>query len=292
MAFLAVARTGTLTDASDHLGLTQPSVTKRIANMEAELNAQLFVRHRRGMTLTAAGEVFLKRASQVEAMFRQASEEVSAVSASGLSVLRVGAGPLFHLNCVARLFARLKLRFPNLRLELTTDTKSSIGQMLSEGELDIYMGIIPPEQLDDSHMVKYVTTVEHGIVVRSDNPYAKQKRIDPSLLENYNWVIFAVDPETERTLREYCVPKAEIAPTIDVRTTSFATGLQLVRQGQFVMSAPLQLAQRIQHESLVIRPTEQGMPKRQAGIYFRESSTRFGAIQETLDFFEESNFEF
>ncbi len=285
-AFLAVARHGTLTDASDHLGLTQPSVTKRIANLEQELGADLFERHRRGMSLTAAGEVFLQRARKIEREYRQSREEVAAIGSAGLTVLRVGAGPLFHFRYVSELFAELKTDYPNLRLELTTDTKYPIGQLLSEGVLDVYMGVIPPEHLDDTIFVRYITQVEHGIVVRSDDPHARLDRIDPAGLKGYSWVIFAVDPETERTIRKYCLPKTALAPTIDVRTTSFATGLQLVQEGTFVMSAPLQLAQRIENEGLVVRPTLQGMPHRPAGLYVRKSAMGFGVIKSILDFFE------
>ena len=57
-AFLAVAKTENLTKASDHLGLTQPSITKRIANLEEEFGTPLFDRHRRGMALTPAGKLF------------------------------------------------------------------------------------------------------------------------------------------------------------------------------------------------------------------------------------------
>ena len=55
-------------------------------------------------------------------------------------------------------------------------------------------------------------------------------------------MIFAIDLETEDHIRKYSVP--EMAG-IDIRTSSFATGLQLVKDGGFVMSAPLQLAARI-----------------------------------------------
>ncbi|MEP3279216.1 MAG: LysR family transcriptional regulator [Stappiaceae bacterium] len=291
-AFLAVARTGTLTDASDRLGLTQPSVTKRIANLEMQLGETLFERHRRGMILTAVGEVFLERAKRIEAEYRQCREEIDAIATAGLSTLRVGAGPLFHLSCVASLFTALKVQFPDLKLELTTDTKYLIGQQLSDGELDLYLGVNPSDELDETIEMRTVISVEHGIVVHPDDPHASMDRIDPSSLGDRNWVIFAVDPETERSLANYCVPKGINSPMIDVRTTSFATGLQLVRQSQFVMSAPLQLARRIEAEGLVIRPTLHGMPKRDAGIHFRKSAAGFGVIQAVVAFFEKLDFEF
>jgi len=140
-AFLAVARHHSLTSASDHLGLTQPSVTKRIANLEDQLGVALFDRTRRGMELTDSGLVYLKRAERIEAEYRQCREELTAMSSAGLSVLRVGAGPLFHLSCVASLFATLKRRYPKLKLELHTDTRPEIGEALRSGQLDAYLGV-------------------------------------------------------------------------------------------------------------------------------------------------------
>lgn len=291
-AFLAVARQNSLTAACDELALTQPSVTKRIANLEHQVGAELFTRDRRGMKLTAAGKVFLRRALRIEDEYRQCLEEVATTSRSGLPVLRVGAGPVFHLNCVARLFTALIGQFPALKLEVKTDTGHDIIEPLSAGELDIYLGIIPKAQVDDTILVRYVTSVEHGIVVRTDNPNAHDTHIDPAKLRNYRWVSFVVDPETEKRIQEICAPEGALDSIIDIRTTSFATGLQLVKEGGFVMSAPLQLASRIESEGLTIRPSLHGMPRREGGIYVRKSSLGYSAIQAALEFFETEEFAF
>ncbi|MBG6144511.1 DNA-binding transcriptional LysR family regulator [Labrenzia sp. EL_142] len=291
-AFLAVARHHSLTAACDELALTQPSVTKRIANLEHEVGATLFERDRRGMRLTAAGRVLLKRAERIQHEYRQCLEEVSTITTAGLPVLRVGAGPVFHLNSVARLFAALIKQFPALKLEVKTDTGHDIAQPLSAGEIDIYLGIIPKEQLDDAILVRYITSVEHGIVVRADDPNAQGTHIDPSNLRGYRWVSFVVDPETESRIQEHCAPEDAVESIIDIRTTSFATGLQLVKEGGFVMSAPLQLAHRIESEGLMIRPSLHGMPRREAGIYVRKSSLGYNAIQAVLNYFETEDLPF
>lgn len=291
-AFLAVARANTLTEASESIGLTQPSLTKRIANLEESIGTELFIRHRRGMTLTEAGHVFLRHAKRIEAEYRQCQEEVGIVGSAGLSVLRVGAGPLFHLNCIAGLFAQLKAEFPHLKLELSTDVNLPKSDLLNDGTLDVYMGVITEDHLDDSIHVKYVTQVEHGLVLQPDDPFAQRETLDPAELEGYNWVIFAVDPETERTIQDYFVPGTMNTSIIDVRTTSFNTGLQLVHEGNFVLSAPLQLASVINAAGLVIRPTIQGMPTRQAGIHFRQSALGYGVIQSVLQYFDAYVFDF
>ena len=286
VAFLAAATCGTITDASKMLSLTQPSVTKRIANLENELGARLFERDRRGISLTEAGKVFYRRARRIEAEYRQSSEEIDSVIAAGLSTMRVGAGPLFHLTCVASLFAALREKFPSLKLELQTQTHYDSGRMLSEGEIDVYLGIIPKEQLDSSIFSRFLTDVEHGLILRADDPKASKKRIDPSDLADYTWVSFAADPETESRIQEYSLPKGANSSLIDIRTTSFATGLQLVSEARCVMSAPLQLAKIIEREGLVVRPARQGMPKRRAGVHLRKSAMEFTSIQAVLEFFE------
>ena len=288
-AFLAVARTGNLTQATGVLGLTQPSVGKRIANLEEQLRTPLFERHRRGMTLTVAGERFLERAERIEAEYGFAREEIAGIADAGLSVLRVGAGPLFHLRYVAPLFGRLRDRFPDLNLELIADANVRTIPMLRNHRLDAVMGVIQPDTLDDTIHAKRVTSVEHGIVLRADDPCAAPPRIDPSVLTGKSWVLYAEDPDTQRAIGDYYLPRGIATPHLDVRTSSFATGLQLVAQGNFVMSAPLQLAPVIEKEDLVVRPVLNGMPRREAGIHVRKSSLGFAAIRALLKAFDDTD---
>ena len=161
------------------------------------------------------------------------------------------------------------------------------GRLLSEGEIDVYLGIIPKEQLDGSIFFRNLTDVEHGLILRADDPITSNETIDPSYLADYAWVSFAADPETESRIQEYSLPKGANSSLIDIRTTSFATGLQLVSEAKCVMSAPLQLAKIIEKEGLVIRPASHGMPKRRAGVHLRKSSMEYSSIQAVLEFFEE-----
>lgn len=285
-AFLSVARTGNLTKACERLHVTQSSVTKRIANLEVEVGERLFERHRRGMRLTPAGRIFLEHARQIDAEYRHSRERVAALGAAGISVLRVGAGPLFHLRYVAPLFTRLSERYPQLRFELLTDANVRTIPMLLEGTLDVVFGIIEPEALDGSIFVKHMVDVEHGIVMPKSDPAASRERVDPSHFADKSWVVYTDDPATEKTISDYYVPGGNISPNVKVRTTSFTTGLQMVAEGNFVMSAPLQLASNIEAYGLVIRPALKGMKKRGAGLHVRESSMGFAAIQLLLQTLE------
>jgi len=286
VAFLAVAKCSSLTEASEKLFLTQPTLSKRIANLESEVGAPLFHRERRGMRLTDVGKVFFGRAVRIETEYSQCREEVNSMASAGLSLLRVGAGPVFHLSSIAKLFSELRSKFPDMQLELRTDKSVDNGKMLSEGEIDVYLGIVPREQIDDSIYVRYLTSVEHGIILRKGNPLAKGATIDAADLTGFSWVSFLSDQETESRLLKYSVPKGEQDSLVDIRTTSFATGLQLVGEGQFVMSAPLQLARIVEKEGLIIRPARGGMPRRKAGLHLRKSTMGYGCIQTVIEHFK------
>ena len=285
-AFLAVAREGSITAAASSIHLAQSSVTKRIAALEAELGTPLFRRDRRGMSLNEAGELFFARAEHIEREYRDGLEEIAVISSAGLSELKIGAGPVFHLNWVAGLFADLLQRFPDLKLELKTEHRESMGSLLRSGVIDAYLGILADDEIDASIFTRYVTNVEHGIVLRADDPISRSDTINPADLAGYRWVSFTIDPVTEQRIEEFTLPKGSKKSLIDIRTTSLATGVQLVKTGRFVMSAPLQLATVVEKDGLVIRPVLHRMQPRQAGVHVRKSSLEYGAIKTLLAHFD------
>jgi len=285
-AFLAVARTGTTTAAAKQLNVAQSAVTKRISNIEHELGTALFLREYRGMSLTEAGKMFLSHAKQIEREYRDGKDEVAAIAFAGLSKLTIGAGPVFHLNWAAGLIGELKQEFPELTIDLRTLNNEEPAEQLATGEIDVYLGIIPKDKYDDSISADVLMQIEHGIVMRDDDPNSQGRSVDPACLKDYDWVSFVADPVTERSIERYTLPKGSESSLITIRTTSFATGVQLVKSGRFVMSAPLQLARIVKEDGLVIRPAHKGMPRRNGGIYVRRSSLGFGAIQAVRRFFE------
>ena len=285
-AFLAVAREGSITAAAASIHLAQSSVTKRVAALEAELGTPLFHRDRRGMSLTEAGQRFLLRAERIDREYRDGLEEIGAISSAGLSELRIGAGPVFHLNWVAGLFVDLFDRFPDLKLDLKTEHRESMGKLLRTGAIDVYLGILAEDEMDPSIFTNYVTKVEHGIVLRKDDPISETDTINPADLSGYQWVSFTIDPVTELRIEQYTLPKGSKTSLIDVRTTSLATGVQLVKTGRFVMSAPLQLAKVVEKEGLVIRPVLHRMQPRDAGVHVRKSSLEYGAVKMVLSYFD------
>ena len=74
--FIVVAQEKNITRAAELLNMSQPPLSSQMRNLEEELGVQLFVRGKRHLTLTAEGEVLLRRARQILDMEEKTVQEI------------------------------------------------------------------------------------------------------------------------------------------------------------------------------------------------------------------------
>lgn len=281
-AFLAIAKEENLSAAAESIGLTQPSLTKRLANLEEELGGKLFERHRRGMRLTAVGRLFLARALRMESEYRQAREEICALTGVGLECLRVGASPLFHLRYAAPLFARLRKRFPKLTFDLVTGQNAATLPMLQNGRLDVVLGPIDQVASDALIAVNRVAEMELFVFMAAVDPAGQKAVLHPKDLEDFEWVAYGEATDNSPLLRHYCSRHGLSAPRIIANSTSFAAALDLTRSLAAKFLAPMQLAEYVETSGLVARPIHPPICKLAVGAHIRQSSLEIPVIQQLL----------
>lgn len=148
-AFLAVARCGSFSEAAEQLHLTQPAVTKRIQNLEADVGTPLFDRWAKHMNLTEAGRLLLPRAQQwlqdLEDMQRTIRAYVDDSDASLSGTLTVGTSHHIGLHRLPRALRLFHDRHPQIRLDLRfIDSEQAYDGVLS-GELALGIVTLPPE---------------------------------------------------------------------------------------------------------------------------------------------------
>ena len=97
--FLSVARHRNFTEAAREFYLTQPAITHQISALERELDAQLFVRTTRSVSLTRAGELFLEDAKLILDQEARALERLRQLEGSDRMELKIG-----YLNSPCRHF--------------------------------------------------------------------------------------------------------------------------------------------------------------------------------------------
>jgi DNA-binding transcriptional LysR family regulator len=114
--FVATAEEGNVGRAAERLHLSQPALSRQIQIMEDCLGAPLFVRTARGVALTQVGELLLKDARAVNQLFDMAVERARRAGRGELGSLDIGAFGTVLFNFLPRLFARLHLKSPDLKL--------------------------------------------------------------------------------------------------------------------------------------------------------------------------------
>ncbi len=140
--FLALCRAQTLRAAARSLGVDQATVGRRLASLEAALDATLFLRASNGYVLTAAGEVVMRAALDMEASASSLERQILGLDERLSGVVRVTTTDSFALDFIIPAVARLRLEHPSIEVQLQASTQML---NLSKREADIAVRTHKPD---------------------------------------------------------------------------------------------------------------------------------------------------
>lgn len=174
--FLAVAREGNVTRAATALHVTQPTLSRQLADLEHELGRELLVRESRGVTLTDDGMLLRKRAEEIVALADRTEREMLADDSQVEGDVWVGSGESRTMELVARTMTRLATEHPGIKLHLHSGNASDVVERVDKGLLDfgIVFGEEPPTRYDS---LKLAWEDRWGMLVRADDPLAARDEI-------------------------------------------------------------------------------------------------------------------
>ncbi len=133
--FVAAAHHGGAARAAQALGVSQPSVSKAIADLEALWGEPLFVRlHARGMELTAAG---VSRHRAAHALMQQARALAGPRTGELAGLLRAGCLSTLAPRWLPAILAHLRATHPNIEVQFHEDNTETLMRMLARGALDV-----------------------------------------------------------------------------------------------------------------------------------------------------------
>ncbi|MCU9839296.1 LysR family transcriptional regulator [Ruegeria sp. WL0004] len=135
--FEALARTGSVAQASELTGLSQPAVSQQLKNLEQALGSDLVDHGRRPMLLTPAGRAFLPRAETVLSELRLAQSELTVMDLTHLSTLSMGLIDDFDNDLTPRLAVLLADSLTKCRFKLITAPSHEITEAMKARRLHI-----------------------------------------------------------------------------------------------------------------------------------------------------------
>ncbi len=288
LALLAIAETRNITAAAERLNVTQPTLTKRLQQLESIFDCKLVERLPRGVKLTRFGERLLPHAQRIGHEYLHAFEEIRLVKSHHLDELRVGAGPLFHMRYLGPALSQLREEFPDTALQLMAGNNPQNLPKLRDGHLDVVFGIT--EALDDTDSIAFerLTTVEHGLILSSRHSMARRNTIKVHEVGNAPWVVYNDSLESEHLMPAYFSSQGLPIPKIALLTNSFALGLQMVAEGDYVMSMPVQLEAILDSNRVRLIRTSPPISRLPAGAYIRRSSFDVPVIRRLIEIVAEA----
>lgn len=140
-ALIAIGDHGSFSDAARALGTVQSNVSSRIKALESSLDAVLV--DRSTGRLTRIGEAVAKRAQRIEIEFDAIVDDVVALQSGVSGLVSVGMIGTTGRWLVPALFATMRERHPNVRLEVLEGTNSTLETGLANGQLDVAVVNLP-----------------------------------------------------------------------------------------------------------------------------------------------------
>lgn len=141
---VAVADTGSFSRAAAMLNLAQPSLSRQLAVLEAELGQRLLERTGRGARPTAAGELLLGHARAMLDIAQRAREDLRDLQASPGGRVVVGLPPRVALGLSVPLVHRFRERFPRAVITVLEGLSMALRESLIAGRLDLALLFDPP----------------------------------------------------------------------------------------------------------------------------------------------------
>jgi DNA-binding transcriptional LysR family regulator len=228
--FVAVAEERNFTRAAQRIPIAQPAISQQIHRLEAELGERLFLRHRRGITLTPAGQALLPHARATLGAAEGGREAVAALS--GLLTGRLTVGHVHPLpdRRFLRLLGAFHRTHPRIELTLLEDQTDTLLAALAAGQLHaalIGLGRYdrPPPDVESLLVAREPVLV----AVHPTHPLAGRGQVPLRVLREEPMVTLTRASKLRSTLEAAC-QAAGFAPRIAAETSDLGVLVELAAE--------------------------------------------------------------
>ena len=180
--FLAVAEAGSFSRAADRLGISQPSVSQQMRDLEAGLRVPLFQRRGKRILLTPRGLIFQEHARAVLHQLENFLQELNSEPEPGQlrGELHLGVIPVLNVPLVPHLLGSFTADHPAISIIVEEISSTEIETALEEGRMDVGLGFLTHH----SPNLRYerLCTDEFALIVAENHPWSKRRVVHFSQL--------------------------------------------------------------------------------------------------------------
>lgn len=181
--FLAIAREENFTKAAQQLHVTQPTLSRQIAQLEKELGVELFVRSSHNIILTEDGMILKRRAQEILALADKTKRDFLHRDKHLEGTISIGSGEFLSTRYLTDCIAEFRKKHPLVRYEFYSGNAGNIRDYIERGLLDIGL-MSEPIDIRKYDFVSMPVKENWGALIRKDSPLAEKAFITPRDLIN------------------------------------------------------------------------------------------------------------
>ncbi len=174
--FLEVARERSVTRAAQRLHISQPTLSKQIKDLEAELGKKLFVRSSFSVRLTDEGMLLRRRAEDILDMVDKTADEFRALGQITGGDIHIGCAESDGIKHLARRIKAIQGQYPGIRVHLYSGDTDDLAERLDRGLLDFAV-IAQAVDLSKYNYLEIPGVDTWGVVMRKDASLAQKETV-------------------------------------------------------------------------------------------------------------------
>jgi DNA-binding transcriptional LysR family regulator len=272
--------------AAHELAMSQPAVSKAIADMERELGIRLLDRTPRGVEPTNYGRALMKRGLAIFDELRQGVQELEFLADPSVGELRIGSSEGMAAGILPAIIREISRRHPRIVINVAQAVFATAQyRELQERNVDLLFGRVfgppPPEEgvvvetLFDDHVV---------VVVGKHHPLARSRRLTLANLAEQRWILPPPGSEAGRLAAEIFASSGLELPHAPVTTISIHLALRLLASERFVAFLPGSVLRFGGHErTLNVLPVKLPVQQRPVGAIMLKERTLSPLVQVFLE---------
>lgn len=224
--FLAVTASGGVTRAAEMLGRSQPTVTRTIQDLEAELGFALFQRAGRRIQLTEEGVAFEEEARRLMQSFSELAARAKSIAAGKGRTFQIATTAAMGISLIPKALARLGLQSLPTEVHVAQMLPSAVAQEVRAGRGDLGFSSLP---LDTPGLeVLRLYSAPDVVALRDDDPLVAQETV-PLRAFHGRGLVTLLDPLRFQGRIARQMQAQAIVPAMILRTSVSVGALQMVR---------------------------------------------------------------
>ena len=262
-----VSEFGSMAKASHQLGLSQPAISKAIAEMEQALGVPLLDRSSTGVQVTSYGRLMVDRARVIFDEVRQGVEDIRLMADPAQGEVRIGTTEALTV-LLADIIDRLSANYPRVTYNVSVSDTTSLMRELRERDLDIVVTRWNARNAADDLLAEVFYDAPLEVLAHRRHPLMREAKLDLRDLANERWTLSPPDSFLGRMVGDVFHRHKVELPKAAVTSLSIYMRLTLLATDKFITMLP---------NSILRHPTDRSW-LRALPVRINDTSGRIAAI--------------